>query len=59
MTFSPHPRSLDEKSAPHEDVLKDFGFFDVNNAIVGAMTAIANQATSSQPSSMSFEQYQR
>ena len=36
------------------DVLKEFGFLYVNNAIVGAMTAIANQATSSQPSDMSF-----
>ena len=34
--------------------MKEFGFLDVNNAIVGAMTAIANQATSSQPSGMSF-----
>ena len=54
MTFCPHPRSLDGTSAPHEDVLKEFGFLDLNNAIVGAMTAIANQATPSQPSSMSF-----
>ena len=54
VTFRPHPRSLDGTSAPHEDVLKEFGFLDVNNAIVGAMTAIANQATSSQPSGMSF-----
>ena len=29
-------------------------FLDVNNAIVGAMTAIANETTSSQPSGMSF-----
>ena len=48
VTFRPHPRSLDGTSAPHEDVLKEFGFLDVSNAIVGAMTAIANQATSSQ-----------
>ena len=34
--------------------MKEFGFLDVNNAIVGARTAIANQATPSQPSSMSF-----
>ena len=34
--------------------MKEFGFLNVNNAIVGAMTAIANQATPSQPSSMSF-----
>ena len=54
VTFHPHPRSLDGTSAPHEDILKEFGFLDVNNAIVGAMTAIANQATSSQPSGMSF-----
>ena len=54
MTFRLHPRSLDGTNAPHEDVLKEFGFLDVNNAIVGAMTAIANQATSSQPSRMSF-----
>ena len=54
VTFRPYPRSLDGTSAPHENVLKKFGFHDVNNAIVGAMTAIANQATPSQPSSMSF-----
>ena len=54
VTFRPHPRNLDGTSAPHEDVLKEFGFLDFNNAIVGAITAIANQATPSQPSSMSF-----
>ena len=54
VTFHPHPRSLDGTSAPHEDVLKEFDFLDVKNAIVGAMTAIANQATSSQPFGMSF-----
>ena len=54
VTFRPHLRNLDRISAPHEDVLKEFGFFHVNNAIFGAMTAISNQATSSQPSSMSF-----
>ena len=54
VTFRPYPRSLDGTSAPHEDVLKEFDFLDVNNAIVEAMTAIANQATPSQPSSMSF-----
>ena len=50
VTFRPHPRSLDGTSAPHEDILKEFGFLNVNNAIVGVMTAIVNQATSSQPS---------
>ena len=54
VTFRPYPRSLDGIIAPHEDILKEFGFLDVNNAIVGAMTAIANQATSSQPFGMSF-----
>ena len=54
MTFRPHPKSLDGISAHHEDVLKEFGFIDVNNAIVGAMITIANQATPSQSSSMSF-----
>ena len=54
VTFYPHLRSLNGTNAPHEDVLKEFGFLDVNNTIVGAMTAIANQATPSQPSSMSF-----
>ena len=54
VTFRPHPRSLDGTSAPHEDILKEFGFLDVNNVIIGAMTSIANQATPSQPSSMSF-----
>ena len=54
VTFRPHPRSLDGISAPHEDVLKEFGFLDVNNAIIGAITAIANQTTPSQPSNMSF-----
>ena len=47
VTFCPHPRSLDGTSAPYEDVLKEFGFLNVNNEIVGAMTAIANQATPS------------
>ena len=54
VTFYPHLRNLAETNAPHEDVLKEFGFLNVNNAIVGAMTTIANQATPSQPSSMSF-----
>ena len=54
VTFRPHPRSLEGTSAPHEDILKEFGFLDVNNAIAGAMTAIANQATSSQPFGMTF-----
>ena len=47
VTFCPHQKSLDRTSAPHENVLKEFGFLDVNNTIVGAMTAIANQATPS------------
>ena len=54
VTFHPHQRSLDGTSAPHENVLKEFGFLDINNAIVGAMTAITNQAMPSQPPSMSF-----
>ena len=54
VAFRPHPRSLDGTSGPHEDVLKEFGFLNVNNAIVEAMTTIANQATSSQLSGMSF-----
>ena len=35
-------------------LLKEFGFLDVNNAIVGAMTAMANEATPSQPFDMTF-----
>ena len=54
VTFRPHPRNLDGTNAPHEDVLKEFGFLDVNNVIARAMTTIANQATSPQPSSVSF-----
>ena len=34
--------------------MKEFGFLNVNSAIAGAMTAIPNQATSFQPSGMSF-----
>ena len=54
VTFRPHSRSLDGSNAPHEDVLKEFGFLDVNNAIVGAMISMANQATPSQPPDMTF-----
>ena len=54
VTFHPHPRNLDGTNVPHELVLKEFGFLDVNNAIVGAITTIANQTTPSQPSSISF-----
>ena len=54
VTFCRHARNLDGTSAPHENVLKEFGFLDVNNAIIGAMTTIADQATPSQPSSISF-----
>ena len=36
VTFRPHPRNLDKTSVPHEDVLKEFGFLNVNNAIVVA-----------------------
>ena len=56
ITFRPHPRNLDGTSPPSEEVLKEFGFLDVNNAIVGAMAAIANQTTTQQPHSISLEE---
>jgi hypothetical protein len=40
--FIPHPRSLDGTSPPTEDMLKEFGFVEVNTAIANALTAIAN-----------------
>ena len=56
VTFCLHPRSLDGTSAPSEEVLKEFGFLDVNNAIVGAMVVIANQTTIQQPHSIFLEE---
>lgn len=47
MTFRPHPHNIDGASVPSEEILKGFGFLDVNSAIAGAMTAIANQARGS------------
>ena len=42
MIFRSHLHIKDGTSAPLEEVLKDFGFLDVNRAIARAMTAIAN-----------------
>ena len=54
VTFHLHPWNLDGISASSENFLKEFGFLDVINVIVDAMTTIANQATSLQPPNMLF-----
>jgi hypothetical protein len=52
----PHPRSLDGTSCPSEQTLKEFGFTDVNTAIVNAITAISNQPTASNSQSVTMVQ---
>jgi hypothetical protein len=53
---TPHPRSLDGTSCPPEQTLKEFGFIDVNTAIVNAMTAISNQPTTSSSQGVTMAQ---
>jgi hypothetical protein len=53
---TPHPRSLDGTSCPSEQTLKEFGFTDVNTAIVNAMAAISNQPTTSNSQGVTMEQ---
>jgi hypothetical protein len=37
-----HPRSLDRTSVPDESLLKEFGFLDVNTAIVNVVVTLTN-----------------
>jgi hypothetical protein len=53
---TPHPRSLDGTSCPPKQTLKEFGFTDVNTAIVNAMTAIFNQPTTSSSQGVTMTQ---
>jgi hypothetical protein len=53
---TPHPRSLDGTNCPDEQTLKDFGFTDVNTAIVNAMTAISNQPAASNSQNVTMAQ---
>ena len=42
VTFKPHLRSLDGINEPLKEVLKEFGFLDVNNTIAGTVIALLN-----------------
>jgi hypothetical protein len=53
---TPHPRNLDGTSCPTEQLLKEFGFTDINTAIVNAMTGISNQPTASSSQGVTMEQ---
>ena len=44
--FTSHPRSLDGLAAPNEAQLKEFGFTDLNNALVGTVEALRNAPNS-------------
>jgi hypothetical protein len=44
---TPHPHILDGTNCLSEQILKEFGFTNVNIAIVNAMTAISNQPIAS------------
>jgi hypothetical protein len=55
--FTPHPRSLDGTSPPTEEMLKEFGFSEVNMAIANTLTAIANTpGTLPAPEAVTMEQ---
>jgi DNA anti-recombination protein RmuC len=52
-----YPRSLDGISPPTDELLKEFGFAEVNTAIANALTTIANTpATLSVPEAVTIEQ---
>ena len=40
--LTPHPRSIDGTSAPNENILKEFGFLDVNTAIANVVVTLTN-----------------
>ena len=44
--FTPHPRSLDGLAAPSEAQFKEFGFTDINNALVETVEALRNAPNS-------------
>ena len=46
MKYIPHPRSLDGLATPSEVQVKEFGFTDINNALVGTMKALRNAPSS-------------
>ena len=52
---TPHPHSLDGTSCPSKETLKEFGFTDVNIAIVIAMTAISNKPTTNNSQGVTME----
>jgi hypothetical protein len=43
--FTPHPRSLDGTSPPSTDLLREFGFSEVNTALANAITTLNNSGT--------------
>jgi hypothetical protein len=43
--FTPHPRSLDRTNIPTTELLREFGFSEVNTAITNALNAINNSGT--------------
>jgi hypothetical protein len=43
--FNPHPRSLDGTAPPPEDTLREWGFRDVNTALVSTVEALENATT--------------
>jgi hypothetical protein len=53
---TPHPRSLDGTNCPDKQTLKDFGFTDVNTAIVNTMTAISNQPAANNSQNVTMAQ---
>ena len=40
--FNPHPRSLDGIAAPTKEMLRDWGFHDLNTALASTMEALEN-----------------
>jgi hypothetical protein len=42
MRFNPYPRSLDGTAVPSNDILREWGFQDVNTALVSIVEAIKN-----------------
>ena len=56
--FRSHPKSLDGSNVPSNEILKEFGFLDINTAIVGAIAIIKNKMveTSSQQQGITREE---
>jgi hypothetical protein len=52
--FTLHPRSLDDTNPPTKEMLREFGFYEVNTALANALTGITNSgvANTSKPTSL-------